>query len=249
MGLASREGRGCRAGGLCCPVSLQAEENRIKLLQVTECGWSPCSVHLPVGFGARAIPGGREGTWQRRQHTSPSRAREKILLWGCFPDRPVCLPCNSPVRGDLRGVGVCPGCAAAGQPPGRVSSPRLSLASGDGGSHGARVQLCPCRSAQALGCPLLQTGQRVCAAACQGGSCSGVGTPFASSSPVCCGEPAQAPCSCFLGSGSCSASEAAGSRNGMLSLCRGASQAPVDTALPAGCWAEPLCLPCTDKYL
>lgn len=89
--LDSREGRGCRVGGLCHPISLQAEENRIKLPQVTERVWSPCSVHLPVGFVARAAPGGREGTWQRRQQTSLSRAREKILLWVHFPEQ-TCLP-------------------------------------------------------------------------------------------------------------------------------------------------------------
>lgn len=77
--------------GLCRPVSLQAEENRKKLPQDMECVWSPCWVPLPVGFGARATLEGREGTWQRRQHTSPRRAREKILLWVRFHEQ-TCSP-------------------------------------------------------------------------------------------------------------------------------------------------------------
>lgn len=84
---------------------------------------------------------------------------------------------------------------------GSVSSPPLSPASGDGGSQGASIQPWPCQSAQALGCPLLQTRRCLCAgeAAAPGGS--GMGAAFASSSPLCCREPARAPCSSLLGLG------------------------------------------------
>lgn len=51
-------------------------------------------------------------------------------------------------------------------------------------------------------------------------------------------QPARVPCSSFLGLGSLSAPEAASSQD--QHPLQGTSQAPVDAALPAGCWAEPL---------
>lgn len=104
MGLASREGRSCRQG-LCCSASLRAEENRIKLPQVTVCLQSllrapSCGIW------------GREGTWQRM---SLSRTRRNILHWVRFPGQ-TCSPALGCVCVQLPEMELCCGRAAFGQP-------------------------------------------------------------------------------------------------------------------------------------
>ena len=207
------------------------------LLRAPSCGiWSLSNTggqggqyKLPCSAGSTSHPAG----WGRRSSSG----------WVSL-NRPVCLPCN--LAKEHRSLSRL-GSSRAACRQGLLAWP--SPVSSDGGSPGASIQPCPSRSAQALACPLLRRGD-VCAAACREAatlSGSGMGTPFASSSPVCYREPVWTARSSFLSLGSPSAPEAAGSQVQCVVPLPGHFTGSCGCSFAWGCRAEPLCLPCKEK--
>lgn len=202
---------------MCRPVSLQAE-NRLKLPQGTECICSPHSARLPVGFGGRRTPGSREGSWQRRQLVSPSRAWENQLPPGHQGLSRLCRAASRPLLCPQRAVMEAVRVPASSRGPANLRKPWGVPCCRRGGVCVLGRQLL----LVALGWgQLLHPAPRSAARSQHGHP---VPLSLARVPPV--SQRLLVP------------------RSRVLSLCQGTSQAALDAALPAGCLAEPLCLPC-----